>query len=334
MPSRPPVRAAFATADKASANRDLCGRALALAFGLLLLVGCEPEDPGGRRPLPSPETSGRSQVETLDPEAIYGAAATRFETAHFFKPDRAFEGNVEFDLAPLLIQEAHAKIASGVRPGRFRAPGTPESPVADRPTLYFQEGEAILHGKHYRQIAYLWWYPPDAPSGTGGSSGGTLQGVRLTLWEDGRAMLWEALPGPSGPYLIYVARPLEEAAASRHGRPLAGRRFAIERSREACPNVLVPRAIEPGPTPMGPFVYLEDPPSRIRTVICRCMPAQLDGIAENGYYQLEPLSELRALGLEKQEWTVDPPRPLGTAPPSSQAHEAVDWLERCLRLES
>ena len=53
------------------------------------------------------------------------------------------------------------------------------------------------------------------------------------------------------------------------------------------------RIIDDGPVPMGPYVYLNAPPSRtVTTVLCRCSPSQVEAFIETRYYDLRPLETM------------------------------------------
>ncbi len=88
--------------------------------------------------------------------------------------------------------------------------------------------------------------------------------------------------------MIFVSEALEKAALAEFGAPMAGRRFAIERSQGEAPKVVVPRIIDDGPVPMGPTLYLMAGKRSVSTLICRCMPAQAKALTATGSYQLEP----------------------------------------------
>jgi hypothetical protein len=116
-----------------------------------------------------------------------------------------------------------------------------------------------------------------------------VQGVRLTLNSVGRPAIWEVLEDSSGAGLVFVSQSLEAAAAARFGKALPGRRFAIERSTQAAPKVVVARVIDDGPVGMGPIVYLSAGTRTVSTLICRCMPAQVKTLRTTAAYDLLPL---------------------------------------------
>ena len=87
------------------------------------------------------------------------------------------------------------------------------------------------------------------------------------------------------------------------GDPLPGRRFSIERAADEAPDVVVARIIDDGPVPMGPYVYLNAPPSRaVTTVLCRCSPSQVEAFIETRHYDLLPLETIDSSDGERGWW--------------------------------
>jgi len=110
----------------------------------------------------------------------------------------------------------------------------------------------------------------------------------MVLDDDGFPVVYEVLRDSSGARVLYVDSALEEQAAVEHGAPLPGRRFAIERSADHAPDTIVAGILEPGPVPLGPFVYLDAAGLDAVGLICRCMPSRVDAIRENAEYRLVP----------------------------------------------
>ena len=160
-------------------------------------------------------------------------------------------------------------------------------PVLDRsrPAIYWQSDTVQLKGKAHARFSYVWCYSPGPQGSERGQStnnvspgrpesGLPLQGIRITLNSAGQPVIWEVLADSSGAELIFVSQNLEAAAVAEFGKPLPGRRYAIERSVDEAPNVIVARVIDDGPVAMGPIVYLSAGTRAVSTLICRCMPAQ------------------------------------------------------------
>jgi hypothetical protein len=98
----------------------------------------------------------------------------------------------------------------------------------------------------------------------------------------------------SGKELFFVSQSLEAAARAEFGKPLPGRRYAVEPSLKEGSNKVVARVIDDGPLPMGPIVYLNAETKCIGTIICRCMPAQAKELLATRTYELLPLSAFDA----------------------------------------
>ena len=86
---------------------------------------------------------------------------------------------------------------------------------------------------------------------------------------------------------IFASQNLESAAVAQFGKPLPGRRYALERSLTEAPRVIVARVLEDAPVAMGPIVYLRAGTCSVSTVICRCMAAQVKRLAATSPYQLQ-----------------------------------------------
>jgi hypothetical protein len=127
---------------------------------------------------------------------------------------------------------------------------------------------------------------------------------------------------------MFVSHSLEVAALAEFGKPLPGRRYAIESSVEEAPDVIVARVIDDGPVAMGPIVYLSASTRTVSTLICRCMPAQVRRLVATSTYDLLPfqsgptnslLTQARALLQEQIAfWPGEPP--------------GETRLDKCLRL--
>ena len=63
----------------------------------------------------------------------------------------------------------------------------------------------------------------------------------------------------------------------------------------------VARVLDDGPTPMGPFVYLQAATRSVKTLLCRCMPSQAEHFVADEYYQLLPIDYLSGIGVERLE---------------------------------
>jgi hypothetical protein len=106
------------------------------------------------------------------------------------------------------------------------------------------------------------------------------------------------LADPEPVEIVYVSTQLERAAIAAFGTAVEGRAHAVQQTVRTTPAVVVPRVLEDGPAPMGPWVYVQAPDHAVSTVLCRCMPSQVGEFAAETYYQLLPIEELRACGLD------------------------------------
>jgi len=221
----------------------------------------------------------RSVLDDAGRRLIYDRADRTFETAVLLTPRAAEEERSGLDLAPLLLQEVE-----------------PDTPLDSR-VVYLHSGSVEILGERHEQRTYLWELPAtlkaEAPS---------AQGVRMTLGRDGFPAIYEVLTDSSGARLIFVTETLEGAAAGEFGDPLEGRRFAIERAVDETPDVVVAGILEPGPMPLGPFLYLTRESLDVAAVICRCMESRVETVAENLGYELRPIEDLDLSGLALPAW--------------------------------
>lgn len=245
-----------------------------------------------------PAQAGAARVE------IYQRASNQFAQADFYKPAESKTHEAAFALAPLVLQEV-----TGVtdQPPLAASFGTLSRSnglwVLDRswPAIYWRADTVTLNGKAHTRLAYWWFYPTGAARSESaphlalldrGAGSLTTQGVRVTLNSAGLPAIWEVLADSSGFRLVFVAQSLEAAAAARFGKPLPGRRYAVEQSLAQAPKVMVARVIDDGPVAMGPILYLNAASRTVSTLICRCMPAQAKVLRATIAYDLLPLPDI------------------------------------------
>jgi hypothetical protein len=114
----------------------------------------------------------------------------------------------------------------------------------------------------------------------------------MILDHRGFAIVWEVLSSEAGLRVLYVSKPIEDAARRQYGDPLPDRRFVVEPHVAEHPDVVVARIVGDGPQPMGPFVYLDYPARRVSTLICRCEPSQVDLFPQSRMYRLVALEQV------------------------------------------
>lgn len=215
-------------------------------------------------------------------EEIYQRATVDFPEAVLFKPVEPRSNQLSFALAPWILQEVKGPEVTGKSEDSFGAVNWSNGAVSvdvARPRVYVWTDSVEMNGKALARVAYLWCYADGAKKSEG-------QGVRLTLDSAGQPAVAEVLADGSGAELVFVSRRLEEAAFKEYGKPLAGRRFSVERSVDKTPSVVVARMYEDGPTAMGPMVYLSKASRSVSTLICRCMPAQAKQLRRTVNYEL------------------------------------------------
>jgi hypothetical protein len=239
---------------------------------------------------------------TLPSAAIYQRATNDFAKAEFFKPAETKTNDLAFTLAPLILQEVNGGNEPLARLDRFGALSSSNGVLviaSSRPAIYWQADTVPLQGKVHVRLSYVWFYWPEPGGAEVGHGAAGLypdrtrsslapQGVRITLNTAGQPVIWEVLADRSGMELIFISQSLEAAAAAEFGKPLPGRRYAIERSLEEAPEVIVARVIDDGPVAMGPIVYLTAGTHSVSTLLCRCMPAQARKILSTSSYELLP----------------------------------------------
>jgi hypothetical protein len=212
----------------------------------------------GRLPPAVPDASTRL--------ALYERADGIFDEARLLKPAAAPDEDAA-RLAPLLMLQV----------GEHG-----EAPALRDSTVYYRRSAVEIGDRSVERWTYLWSWggPTEEPS---------TQGIRMTLDDDGFPGIVEVLRDSSGARLAFVSTAFENEATARVGAPLAGRRYSIEPSVVDAPEVVVAGVFEPGPTPLGPFVYVEARARDVAAVLCRCMPSQVDRVPATSEYRLEPL---------------------------------------------
>ena len=165
------------------------------------------------------------------------------------------------------------------------------------PLLMLEQGAA---GAEPPTVAYR----SDASSWTFYWWGGAMQqsqAIHATLDADGFPIAYEVFRDSTGAQLLFADLEAEMAA----GDPLEGRRYALEPAFEEQPALLVGGLYEPGPQPLGPFVYLWQTTNDINVILCRCMPALVFDIVDSIGYRLEPAENV-TLPAELAAWSPQP----------------------------
>ena len=244
---------------------------------------------------------GQPLVVCPHPE-IYQRATNEFAQAVFYKPAEPKITDLAFSLAPLILQEVNNAQTALPFPDQFGTLMVSNGAAIfdqSRPAIYWDIDTVQIKGRAFARLSYLWCYASEPRESKPGQGPGTaasgpakttlpLQGIRITLNGSGQPAIWEVLADTSRAKLVFVSQKLEAAAMAEFGKPLPGRRFAVERSVEAAPDVVVARVIDDSPVASGPIVYLSAGTRTVSTLICRCMPAQARKLLATSTYALLP----------------------------------------------
>ncbi|MCX8155140.1 MAG: hypothetical protein N3J91_01600 [Verrucomicrobiae bacterium] len=213
-------------------------------------------------------------------EEVYARATQPAGAVLLFKPVTQDTQRLASVLAPFILQSTGT---DGTEVTRQRAAfGVPLSGRrGTNPVVYYREGKLPWGGLIHTQMTYLWIYSASSPG-----EELPVQGVRITLNQQGFPVIWEMLAAPQRRQEVYVAGSVEHAALQQWGGRLAGRRFVVEPAPEAAPSLVMPLVVEDAPVVFGPMIYLERSTRGPHAVICRCMPALATQIVDTVYYDL------------------------------------------------
>jgi len=225
---------------------------------------------------------------------------------------------IEQDMAPLIVLEERVSTTSMPSLAWF---GSLE--LDDRgqltvntsdPVVYVRVDDLVIHGsprprprpRPRQGVTYVWFF-----FGEEGKQKQTprMRGIRCILGEEGFPLVWaihseaptvhaHATKSDSVQPTIqpwFISQTLEDSAKYKFGKPQGVDRLAVDRALPAAGNDIVIGAIEDGPIPMGPYVYVAASGAGITILLCRCSPQQVQEITETVYYELQPLEALNAL---------------------------------------
>ncbi len=287
----------------------------------------------------------------LPAAGIYERATNWFAEAVFLKPSGGRQSELISQLAPLLLQEvtpsrpgadASSPLSLTNRASRFTFHVSRLDTDAfgclsltngllaldrTRPTIYATADVAQIRGKPHIRATYLWCYSVEPGDGLP-QTALPLQGIRITLNSAGRPGVWEVLAEDSPAELLFVSEGLEAAAQAQFGKPLPGRRYAIERDAADTPRAVVARTVDDAADAMGPILYLRAGTHAVSTLICRCTASQVRHLAATTTYNL----------VADRAAPADPILVIAKARAGSQTafwpgeEAATNRLEQCLRL--
>lgn len=242
-------------------------------------------------PAPEVRAGENSETATIDAKRLVERTQKRFLKARFNKAGGLDPSKTAHEFAPLIVENADPEPPARI--GTFSHPLALEHPV--RPdTIYFDVSSITVNDQQLEQVVYLWWYGKVVECKLLPIEDFIqYRGVRILLGPDGTPVIWEALSNGEEARVFFVAQSLETSALRQFGPPLPGRSFSIENTLVHRPKTAVAKVLDDGPVPMGPYVYVDSPPTRnITTVLCRCMDSQFDEAVETVEYALEPLESL------------------------------------------
>lgn len=247
--------------------------------------GCVRENPprfDHQAPAPPPSPTA---------DELRGRAHRTFGRAIFYKPREESLVGIEGTFAPLIVQELVSAETGPSGFGAIAGEAGKERIDLTHPTVYVDVSRTYVGSTELQQLTYFWRYPTTC--GARGCASHSGSGVRITLGLDGLPVLWEGLSTSEERTVLFVADSLEEAARREFGEPLEGRTYSIERAMSETKRVVVVRLLDDGPVAMGPYVYVGPPSNaQVTTVLCRCMPSQVDEFSESRYYELVPMESL------------------------------------------
>jgi len=255
---------------------------------ITLPPGCRRESPDTTNATTQPpvRTSRPADPAPTETAAYYDRTTRQFTLADFIKPSGENTPERIIGMSPLFVREIAEPFADQHFGLSIEALLRKDAATQkDTRVIYYHEDTTTLAGIDRNRLSFLWIYDVDRGPDVARTR---TQGFRMTLDENGYANFWEVL-SPTGPRLVYVAQSIEDAASNEFGAAPADRRFAVERSLAEAPDTIVPRILPDGPQPMGPFVYIEGHDHEITTLLCRCMPSQVDDFRTNVLYELRPL---------------------------------------------
>ncbi len=276
--------------------------------------GCETRSPA---PVP-PRAPGISAVSHVHRQIREGTKR-RFAQASFLSPAPESDAGIPLWMAPLLVHEYPPSAADEIPCAKFGSLSIDSAGLAtvdtQRPTVYLSAADIAIGSRSLQQISYVWFYPAPAAS----NQSILYRGFRMTLGRQGYAVVWDMLSSDARERVMFVSKPVEQAAVEQFGGPLPGRQFAVEPPLQDHPEVVVPRVVGDGPQPMGPFVYLDAASLSVSTLICRCEPSQVDEFPASGHYRLQ-----RVQGFEELNGGASPPPNLHLP----QSHESPEGILR------
>lgn len=198
-----------------------------------------------------PPSTAPTTEKKIDLGAVRERTERDFESAVLFRPQDDAEREEAVMRAPLLLLQNGA---AGAEP----------------PQVAYVEGESSW--------TFYWW----------GGAMSQPQAIHATLGEDRFPIAYEVFHDSAGAELWFADLEVEQSGAEALGGPLEGRRYTLEPAIDEAPATLIGGLYEPGPTPLGPFVYLWEQSNDVNVILCRCMAPLVYDIVDSIGYELQP----------------------------------------------
>lgn len=236
-------------------------------------------------------------AHAVSADEAYARARGVFARALLYKPEEPSTGLLEAALSPLIVQEVVEAGRSGdPLSGIGMVYVTPDGSRhvdASQPTVYVDRRTDFIGGEIRAQTVVAWCHEVSLSKET---SAVVCRGLRVTYDGEGYPLVWEVLDPALEADVVFVSFTVETQAGERYGAPVEGRRHRVERTPGERIRTIVPRVLDDGPMPMGPYVYLDARRGEVAAVLCRCMPSQVDQFVATSAYKTLPFSQLGALG--------------------------------------
>ncbi|MFQ5424663.1 MAG: hypothetical protein ACE5F9_11865 [Phycisphaerae bacterium] len=272
--------------------------------------------------------------------------------------------------APIIVQERvdgapYSRRADEI--GAVRLSGTHDHIVVSvdtaSPSVYAYWQHTLVRGRRHLQLVYTYWFPERPRLKFGDAEVGHIDGAtaRLTLDVDNQPAIFETIMNCGCYHRCFPVQSVENTAAQGYGKPLDGKRFAIERTMSGRLDWIVPETVaDPPLADSRPILFSRAGYHGLASVSFD--PSTLSGrdVGRHRPYVLRPYDLLEQLpapwgygsmfgadglvhGAGRLEgWLLAPAGMLSAGQPRQRGTHRIRWdqydfddphlLERCLRL--
>jgi hypothetical protein len=200
---------------------------------------------------PPAEPTASSPAASVDRDAVLSRTERDFESAVLFRPNDNAEREAAVMRAPLLL------LQNG-------------SAGSEPPQVAYAQTETSW--------TFYWW----------GGAMSRPQAIHATLGDDLFPIAYQVFNDSDGAELWFADLEIEQQRSETLGSPLVDRRYALEPAASDAPELVIGGLYEPGPMPLGPFVYLWEGSNDVNVILCRCMAARVYDIVDSIGYELQP----------------------------------------------